>query len=68
MIFLCFKLTSVQKGYYTDDHNRKDIVDYRNQYFLPRMFEYEKRMEYYTGPDMETIVQPVLLEGEKRLY
>ena len=34
-----------QGGYYTDGHNRNDVVDYRNNVFVPRMLQYEIETE-----------------------
>jgi transposase len=67
MKFLGFKLKSMTKGYYTDGHNREDVAEYRDEVFLPRMLEYERRMEDYTGEDMSTVIAPELREGEKRV-
>ena len=34
----------LRKGVYIDGHERPDVVEYRNQTFLPSMAEYQKRM------------------------
>ena len=50
--------------YCTDGHNRDDIVDYRDNVFLPRMLQYEKRMQ---EKDMDVVIPPELTNGEKRV-
>ena len=67
MKFLGFNPKLQQKGYYTDGHNRSDVVDYRDTVFLPTMLKYEKRMQEYSGEDMDTVIPPELEEGEKRV-
>ena len=67
MKYLGYNPKLQQKGYYTDGHNRDDIVDYRDNVFLPRMLQYEKRMQEYSGKDMEVVIPPELLNGEKRV-
>ena len=67
MKYLGYNPKLQQKGYYTDGHNRDDIVDYRDNVFLPRMLQYEKRMQEYSGKDMEVVLPPELSNGEKRV-
>jgi hypothetical protein len=66
MIFLGFKSTKQGKGYYTDGHNRPDVIEHRVK-FLAEMEAYEKRMMKYSGADMTEEEAPVLSEDEKRL-
>lgn len=51
---LNFTPTENKKGYYTDGHERADVVEYRNRLYLPAMQENEKFMRIYTGEDMLT--------------
>ncbi len=53
MHFLGFSPARTSKDYYTDDHNRDDVVQYRNEEFLPQMMAYIKRMAHYEGDHME---------------
>ena len=36
-----------QKNYYTDGHERADVIEYRKDVFLPAMAEYERRSTYW---------------------
>ena len=65
--FLSFHPKLQREGYYTDGHNRKDIVEYRDDVFLPRMLNHERRMQEYSSENMETIIRPDLSDGEKRV-
>ena len=65
MRYLGFQPKLQIKGYYTK--NRADVIEYRDNTFLPRMAEYERRMEEYSGEDMEVITPPDLREGDKRV-
>ena len=67
MKFLTFQPKLQRKGYYKDGHNRPDIVEYRDNEFLPRMLEYERRMQEFSGANMETVISPELLVKEKRV-
>ena len=60
MHLLGFKITPTSNGYYTDSHNRKDIIEYRAK-FLEEMKSYESRMVYYDGENMDNESQPNLL-------
>ena len=64
---MAINLKLQRKGYYTDGHNREDIVEYRDKVFLPRMLSYERRMQEYSGDEMDTVIRPELLDGEKRV-
>ena len=57
---------SKQKGLYVDGHERADVVHYRRQ-FLDAMAPYQKRMETYSGKDMEIIHPPELQADEKQV-
>jgi hypothetical protein len=69
MHLLGFHPTKLCKSYYTDDHNRSDVVKYRDEVFLAEMAEYEKRMRKYEvqGDGTTRVVEPVLKEGEKNV-
>ena len=43
------------------------MVEYRDKVFLPTMLQYERRMQEYTGLNMEIIIPPDLLDEEKRV-
>ncbi len=47
------------KGYYTDNHNRDDIVQYRKNEFLPRMLRCYEKMDQYDGK-----MAPLLVEKD----
>ena len=64
MISLGFKATIASKGWFTDSHERKDVVESRVT-FLEEMAEIESRMTFYKGDDMSVPIQPVLKDGEK---
>ena len=64
MYFLGFQPKKQRKGYYTDNHNRDDVVDYRDKVFLPTMQDYERRMVHYDGIDMTTEIIPNLQSEE----
>ena len=66
MLFLNFSLDKQGRGYYTDEHNRADIVKYRDELFLPRMKSMEPRMAYFEGDEMEKKILN-LKENEKEL-
>ena len=68
MHYLNFSMCTATKGYYTDDHNRADVVKYRDGEFLPAMETYERRFYTYSGDDMSIKTPPTnLKEGEKPL-
>ena len=43
-----------KKALYYDGHDRPDVVDYRQNVFLPQMVEYRKRLVSYKVGDVET--------------
>jgi hypothetical protein len=51
--------------YYVDGHERPD-VSYRNNFVL-EFASWQRRMEIYTGDDMEVVIFPELEEGEARV-
>jgi hypothetical protein len=66
LIQLGWSRTVLRKGVYMDGHEREDVVKYRNDVFLPKMQEFERRMARYEGPELRRIA-PSLLSGEKEL-
>ena len=48
MIFLGFYPTKASKGWFTDGHERDDVVRYRNDVFLPKMESIESQLRKYT--------------------
>lgn len=67
MYHLGFQPKKQTKGYYTDNHNRDDVIKYRDEVFLPQMLCYERRMIQYEGEDMMTEVLPDLIPGERQI-
>ena len=64
MIELRFKPVAASKGWFTDAHERGDVVASRET-FLKEMLELERRMCHFEGENMETKIEPDLLDGEK---
>jgi hypothetical protein len=60
--------TILQKGVYMDGHERKDVVKYRKEVFLPKMLVYESRMARYELKDGELCrIEPKLKPGEREI-
>ena len=57
MRYLGFDRVPGAKGFYTDGHERADVVAYRVE-FLNKMAEYEARMASWSGDEMETFCRP----------
>ncbi|NBV29198.1 hypothetical protein EBS02_09335, partial [bacterium] len=66
MRVLGFDRFKKRKGYFTDGHNRKDVVDDRQSRFLPTMKRFQRRMFSYEGTECQTCIVPELKAGEKR--
>ena len=66
LIKLGWRRTVVRKGVYMDGHERDDVVDYRNNSFLPALKEFEKRMSKFEGLEMKRI-DPELEEDQRRI-
>ncbi|CDO77934.1 hypothetical protein BN946_scf184610.g1 [Trametes cinnabarina] len=66
LIKLGWRHVTLRKGVYMDGHERKDVVQYRNNVFLPRMAEFEARMDHYDGPDL-ALTPADLCPGEKKV-
>jgi len=64
MIFLKFNATKASKGWFTDGHERVDVVQYRS-IFLQKMESLERRMKRFgrdKGAEMETVEEPAWTE------
>ena len=48
-----FRYTSYKKGLYFDGHDRPDVVQYRQEIFLPKMKEYATRLVRYVVGNVE---------------
>ena len=58
----------LRKGVYMDGHERPDVVEYRNNTFLPLMASYQERMAEWESQESELVrIDPVLRPGEKRI-
>lgn len=55
-----------QGSTYVDGHERPDVVRYRNN-FVVEFESWQRRMETYTGDDMEVVISPDLNDGEARV-
>jgi hypothetical protein len=66
LIRLGWRRTLVRKGVYKDGHNREDVVEYRQDVFLPKMEALEQLMTKFEGPDLVRS-DPELLPGQKRI-
>ena len=69
MHYLGFHPSKLTKGYYTDDHNRADVTQYRDDFFLKKMADYEKLMTHYSiNEEGITVVQlPQLEAGQQQI-
>jgi hypothetical protein len=66
MIARGFKPVTASKGWFTDAHERVDVVASREA-FLSEMFELERRMCHYEGENMEIRIEPELRDGENEV-
>ena len=64
--FLGFMPTTASKGWFTDGHEREDIVQHRTE-FLVVMEILERRMRHWSGPQMDQLHLPELAEEEKEV-
>ena len=64
MKVLGFFPTKASKGWFTDGHERPDVVEYRERFIADIMPKF-KRMTGYTGNKCETEIRPVLEDGER---
>ncbi|THU79174.1 hypothetical protein K435DRAFT_698465 [Dendrothele bispora CBS 962.96] len=49
---LGYRFTSSKKGQYSDGHERKDVVDYRDKVFLPRWEQIKDRIRTWTSENL----------------
>ena len=67
LLKLNFNYDEFRKGStYVDGHERPDVVRYRNK-FVVEFEKWQKRMEMYTGDNMDVIISPDLEDGEARV-
>ena len=58
----------LRKGVYMDGHERPDVVEYRNDVFLPLMASYQGRMVKWEPQGSQLVrIEPVLGPGEKQI-
>lgn len=62
-----FHYISHKKGLYYDGYDHKDVLDYRQNNFLPAMKAYEKRLVRYAVGNVDERVPLDLAEGEHPL-
>ena len=65
MRYLGFERIEAKKDYYTDGHEREDVVAYRVE-FLDKMKDYERRMGIWTGSEMNEFCSPCGLRERER--
>ena len=56
-----------KKGLYYDGHDQPDVLDYRQDQFLPAMQQYRSRLVEYKIGEVETEIIKQLKPGERRL-
>ena len=62
-----FKYTAHKKGLYFDGHEREDVVEYRQNVFLPLMQEYSKRLVFFEVGNVEEESKMNLPPGVSKL-
>jgi hypothetical protein len=70
LVSLGWRHTRVKKGVYMDGHERPDVVEYRNNVFLPLMASFERRMaQWIQRPECTELVhvEPELGPDEKQI-
>jgi hypothetical protein len=69
LIKLGWRRTRLKKGVYMDGHERDDVVNYRNETFLPLMAKHEKCMVKWSENEDGQFerLEPQLLPGEKQI-
>lgn len=60
-----FVYNTVRKGVYADGHERKDVVDYRTNIFIPKWKQYQRLFVEFKEDG--TWSAPILYVGEKPL-
>ncbi|KIJ24834.1 hypothetical protein M422DRAFT_274299 [Sphaerobolus stellatus SS14] len=66
LVKLGWMKTTLKKGVYMDGHERKDVINYRQMVYLPKIAEYQNQMAKYKGPELKKI-EPNLKDGEKEI-
>ena len=66
LIKLGWRKTVIRKGVYMDGHERDDVVEHRQNVFLPRMEGYKQWMIHFEGPEL-TRTEPNLETGQRRI-
>ncbi|KAL1673126.1 hypothetical protein EV122DRAFT_255366 [Schizophyllum commune] len=70
LVKLGWRRVKLRKGVYMDGHERPDVVEYRQEEFLPEVAKYERRMvQWHLGKDGKTLErrEPTLKPGERRV-
>lgn len=62
-----FTFMEHKKGLYFDGHERPDVVEYRQDEFLPAMKKYRERLVEYEVGNVDAEVVKVRKEGERKL-
>ena len=62
-----FRYTAHKKALYYDGHEREDVIEYRQNVFLPKMKEYTSRLVKYVVGDVKKEVEMQLAPGERKL-
>lgn len=62
-----FRYTAHKKALYYDGHEREDVIEYRQNVFLPKMKEYAPRLVKYVVGDVHKEVEMQLAPGEHKL-
>jgi hypothetical protein len=66
LIKLGWRNRLVKKSVYMDGHECADVVEYRQQVFLPAMAKFERWMAHYKGPELKHVA-PNLAPGECKI-
>jgi hypothetical protein len=62
-----FEYTVHKKAIFYDGHDRPDVLEYRQEKFLPAMKEYRKRLVEYKMGDAEVEIDKQLPDGVRKL-
>ena len=63
MLLCGFRRKLYKKSYFVDGHEHEDVKDYCENVFLPKMFEYCKRMRQYAGDKKDVEISIELSNG-----
>ncbi|KAJ3884122.1 hypothetical protein GG344DRAFT_60786 [Lentinula edodes] len=61
-----FKYTEHKKALYYDGHERPDVVQYRQDEFIPKFYEYLPRLVEYVVGNVNVLKEKVLPPGVER--